>query len=456
MRRGLFRWPTCQAAGRPKVSFSPCRLPPQKRDLHPFNSRRNLPIQAPPGKLCRMRLGSQLLTARERERARFKRSRAAENLKSQHEGHSDDKTILQTLCSRRACRNGAGVGAGGFVCRRIYLRGICAAGAARLRAAGRPGRRLPVEPRLLGVWAGEGYYWVPGVWVRPPAVGLLWTPGYWGWGGSAFLFHEGYWGPHVGFYGGINYGFGYGGVGFFCGRWEGGAFAYNTAVVRVNTTIIHNTYVRQRARQTKRGRAYQLQRRRWRHPGAAVGGRAAVVEREPRCAHRGAGAACADGACRPLQLRLGKRRASAECGLLPAGSPAGAVQSMGAPGTRDGFGNANRVNTRQGNQQSRINNGVNSRQLTPGETRNLENRDSSIHREAQADRAANGGRLNGQERSQINQRQNNVSQVHLPGQAQRQNDAAAGAQPGQQGGERQAQHTEKNNSPHPAEDHPKR
>ena len=61
----------------------------------------------------------------------------------------------------------------------------------------------------------------PGVWVRPPQVGLLWTPGYWGWGGGAYLFHAGYWGPHVGFYGGVNYGFGYGGVGFGGGRWVG-------------------------------------------------------------------------------------------------------------------------------------------------------------------------------------------------------------------------------------------
>jgi hypothetical protein len=96
-----------------------------------------------------------------------------------------------------------------------------------------------------GYWAygPGGYYWVPGVWVQPPAYGLLWTPGYWGWGGSAFVFHAGYWGPHVGFYGGINYGFGYGGVGFFGGRWEGGHFAYNTAVMNVNRTVIHNTYV---------------------------------------------------------------------------------------------------------------------------------------------------------------------------------------------------------------------
>lgn len=65
-----------------------------------------------------------------------------------------------------------------------------------------------------GYWAwddGDGYYWVPGTWVVAP-VGMLWTPGYWGWGGGVYLWHPGYWGPHVGFYGGINYGFGYPGT----------------------------------------------------------------------------------------------------------------------------------------------------------------------------------------------------------------------------------------------------
>lgn len=96
-----------------------------------------------------------------------------------------------------------------------------------------------------GYWAygPDGYYWVPGTWVVAPSVGVLWTPGYWGWGGGGYLWHAGYWGPHVGFYGGINYGFGYGGVGFVGGRWNGGVFAYNTAVMHVNTTVIHNTYV---------------------------------------------------------------------------------------------------------------------------------------------------------------------------------------------------------------------
>src|SRR5271154_7329001 len=94
-----------------------------------------------------------------------------------------------------------------------------------------------------GYWDWDGdYYWVPGTWVEPPEVGFLWTPGYWGWGDSAFFFHEGYWGPHVGFYGGINYGFGYFGNGYEGGRLDNGHFFYNTYVNHVNTTIIHNTY----------------------------------------------------------------------------------------------------------------------------------------------------------------------------------------------------------------------
>jgi hypothetical protein len=91
-------------------------------------------------------------------------------------------------------------------------------------------------------WTGSDYYWVPGTWVQPPQVGVLWTPGYWGFVGGMYGWHVGYWGPTVGFYGGVNYGFGYVGVGFAGGRWAGNSFAYNAAVVNVNTTVIHNTY----------------------------------------------------------------------------------------------------------------------------------------------------------------------------------------------------------------------
>jgi hypothetical protein len=96
-----------------------------------------------------------------------------------------------------------------------------------------------------GYWSyGDmGYYWVPGVWVRPPHFGYLWTPSYWGFAGGLYGWHAGYWGAHVGFYGGVNYGYGYGGNGFGGGMWRGNAFRYNTAVMNVNTTVVHNTYI---------------------------------------------------------------------------------------------------------------------------------------------------------------------------------------------------------------------
>jgi WXXGXW repeat (2 copies) len=97
-----------------------------------------------------------------------------------------------------------------------------------------------------GYWAygDDGYYWVPGTWVLPPTPGLLWTPGYWGWAGGVYAWHGGYWGPHIGFYGGVNYGFGYGGVGFEGGYWRGGAFFYNRAAVNVGGVHITNVYNR--------------------------------------------------------------------------------------------------------------------------------------------------------------------------------------------------------------------
>jgi hypothetical protein len=97
-----------------------------------------------------------------------------------------------------------------------------------------------------GYWSygDAGYFWVPGTWVEPPQPGLLWTPGYWGWNGGHYLFNAGYWGPTVGFYGGINYGFGYGGVGFEGGEWRGGSFFYNGRVNNFGGVHVTNVYVR--------------------------------------------------------------------------------------------------------------------------------------------------------------------------------------------------------------------
>jgi WXXGXW repeat (2 copies) len=107
---------------------------------------------------------------------------------------------------------------------------------------------LPADGYLWnpGYWAygDEGYYWVPGVWVEPPSVGLLWTPGYWDWNGGIYAWQAGYWGPHVGFYGGVNYGFGYVGTGYAGGYWQNGALFYNRAVVNIGSTRVVNVYQR--------------------------------------------------------------------------------------------------------------------------------------------------------------------------------------------------------------------
>jgi WXXGXW repeat (2 copies) len=97
-----------------------------------------------------------------------------------------------------------------------------------------------------GYWGGgpSGYFWVPGTWIQPPAAGLLWTPGYWGWRDGIYVWNAGYWGPHIGFYGGVNYGFGYGGVGYEGGRWENGVFAYNRTVNNFGGVTITNVYER--------------------------------------------------------------------------------------------------------------------------------------------------------------------------------------------------------------------
>ena len=97
-----------------------------------------------------------------------------------------------------------------------------------------------------GYWAWgddiQDYYWVPGTWVAPPEPEYLWTPGYWGVAGGAYLWHIGYWGPHVGFYGGVNYGHGYGGNGYEGGYWQGGHMYYNRSVNNISNVHVTNVY----------------------------------------------------------------------------------------------------------------------------------------------------------------------------------------------------------------------
>ncbi len=97
-----------------------------------------------------------------------------------------------------------------------------------------------------GYWAWNptdgDYYWVPGIWMRAPRVGQLWTPGYWAFSGSGYGWHIGYWGSQVGFYGGVNYGHGYTGLGYQGGRWDRNVFRYNRAASNVDVKVVHNVY----------------------------------------------------------------------------------------------------------------------------------------------------------------------------------------------------------------------
>ena len=71
------------------------------------------------------------------------------------------------------------------------------------------------------------------------------------------------------------------------------------------------------------------------------------------------------------------------------------------------------VNQRRDDQQDRIANGIQSGQLTAGETKGLEGQESGLNREVRDDRQADGGKLTAAERQQVNQQQNHLSnEIH--------------------------------------------
>jgi hypothetical protein len=74
------------------------------------------------------------------------------------------------------------------------------------------------------------------------------------------------------------------------------------------------------------------------------------------------------------------------------------------------YGN-NEVGQRRENQQDRIANGIRNGQLSAGQTARLENREQGINQQVNADRKANGGKLTGQQRAQINRQQNGTSRA---------------------------------------------
>lgn len=235
-----------------------------------------------------------------------------------------------------------------------------------------------------GYWAygPDGYYWVPGVWVRPPAVGMLWTPGYWGWGGGYYVFHHGYWGPHIGFYGGVHYGFGYTGVGYEGGYWHNGAFAYNRSVNNINVTNVRNVYNKTVIVNNYSKVSYN----------GGNGGLQARANAREQAAFR-------EQHYQPTSEQVSHREvASRDRGQL-ASFNHGRPQNMAM----------SHVGARAANQQDRIGQGVRSGQMTAHETKNVEGREANINREVRNDRRNNDGHMTQQERRQVNRQQNHVS-----------------------------------------------
>src|SRR5271155_4047374 len=268
-----------------------------------------------------------------------------------------------------------------------------------------------------GYWSygDAGYYWVPGVWVQPPRVGVLWTPGYWGFAGGAYGWHGGYWGPHIGFYGGVNYGFGYGGVGFAGGEWRGGVFAYNSAVANFGSVHVTNVY---------ENRAIVTQNTIVNNEHVSFNGGAGIQAQASATELQAANEQHIQPTANQLQhqnFAAQDRSQLASVNHGTPGTPAASnvnayhqvaqqhAQSQPISVADRTAGRNYNPNTREANQDQRIANGLRSGQMTSGEAAKAERTQSKIDQQVHNDRAANGGKLTGQEKQQINGEQNAAS-----------------------------------------------
>jgi WXXGXW repeat (2 copies) len=268
-----------------------------------------------------------------------------------------------------------------------------------------------------GYWAygDAGYYWVPGVWVMPPRAGFLWTPGYWGFAGGFYGWHPGYWGAHVGFYGGVNYGFGYGGVGFFGGEWRGGVFAYNSAVANFGSVHVTNVY---------ENRTIITQNTIVNVNHVSYNGGGGIATHPTPMEMQAANENHIQPTANQMQHENFAAQDRSQLASVNQGHP-GTMASSNINSYRQvaqqhaqsqPISQADRVagshynpNNREANQDQRIANGLRSGQMTSGEAARAERTQSNIDQQVHDDREANGGKLTGQERQQINGEQNAAS-----------------------------------------------
>jgi hypothetical protein len=268
-----------------------------------------------------------------------------------------------------------------------------------------------------GYWAygDAGYYWVPGVWVMPPRVGVLWTPGYWGWAGGFYTWHPGYWGPHVGFYGGVNYGFGYGGVGFCGGEWRGGVFAYNRAVANFGSVHVTNVYEDRTI--IERNTIVNVNHVSY-NGGSGISARPSPMEMQAERENH------FQPTSNQMEHQNFAARDRAQLASVNNGRPGTMAsdrinsyhqiasqhaQSQPISAADREAGSRYHPNEREANQDQRIANGLRSGQMTSGEAARADRTQSAIDKQVHNDRVANGGTLTPQERQQVNREQNAAS-----------------------------------------------
>ena len=271
-----------------------------------------------------------------------------------------------------------------------------------------------------GYWAygDAGYYWVPGVWVEAPTPGYLWTPGYWGWSSGAYLWHGGYWGPHVGFYGGVNYGFGYGGIGFVGGEWRGGVFAYNSAVANFggvhvtnvynNVTVVHENTIVNVNHVSFNGGAGGINR----GPSPQESQWANEHHVEPTSVQAQHQNFAAQDRSQLASVNGGRPGTAATSNVNSYHAVAqqhAQSQPISAADRSTGRNFNPSVNQREANQDQHIANGVRSGQLTSGQAARDNQKEANIDRQVANDRAANGGKLTQQEHQQVNHEQNQAN-----------------------------------------------
>jgi WXXGXW repeat (2 copies) len=268
-----------------------------------------------------------------------------------------------------------------------------------------------------GYWSygNAGYFWVPGVWAQPPSAGLLWTPGYWGYAGGVYGWHGGYWGPHIGFYGGVNYGFGYGGVGFVGGEWRGGVFAYNSAVANFGSVHVTNVY---------ENRTIVTQNTIMNVNHASFNGGVGIQVHATAVEMQAGNERHFEPTAEQVQHQNFAAQDRAQLASVNQGRPATMAssnvneyhqvaqqhaQSQPISAADRSVGRNYSPNTREANQDQRIANGLRSGEMTSGEAARAEHTQANIDQQVHDDREANGGKLTGQERQQINNEQNGAS-----------------------------------------------